>query len=105
MAKKTGLAGSDDWESFQCDIAVDTISDMIEGLICFRLFLHPFPMDTFVFSLFSKAGFHYEAKTQKREIVMSTTVPYYLEKFEAIVKENGGFFVGGKVEKLQINYY
>jgi len=55
------------------------------------------------------AGFHYEnhdeAKTQKREIVMSTTVPYYLEKFEAIIKENGGFFVGGKVEQLQINYY
>jgi len=52
------------------------------------------------------AGFHYEnnveVKAQKKELALSTTVPYYLEKFEAILKENGGFFVGGKVISLKI---
>ena len=31
LAKKAGIAGSDDWESLQCDIAVDTIGDMRTG--------------------------------------------------------------------------
>lgn len=47
------------------------------------------------------AGFHYEnneeAKVQKKELALSTTVPYYLGKFEEILKANGGHFVGGKV--------
>jgi len=32
--------------------------------------------------------------------LIKETLPYYLPKFDAIVKENGGYFVGGKVRLL-----
>ncbi|XP_059471665.1 uncharacterized protein LOC132194428 [Neocloeon triangulifer] len=79
LAKKAGLAGKDESDALQCDIIVDTIGDMRTAM----------------------AGFHYEAneeaKVAKKELALNTTVPYYLEKFETILKENGGYFVNGQL--------
>ncbi|XP_011879075.1 PREDICTED: uncharacterized protein LOC105568212 [Vollenhovia emeryi] len=77
LAKQCGLAGKNDWESLEIDSTIDTIHDL-------RLNI---------------AGFHYEsneqAKETKRKIAKETTVPYYLERLDAQVKKNGGYFVGG----------
>ncbi|XP_065353112.1 glutathione S-transferase-like [Cloeon dipterum] len=79
LAKKAGLAGKDDWESLLCDIAVDSILDLKSAF----------------------SGFHYdnneESKKTKKELALSTTIPYYLGKFEEILKENGGHFVNGQL--------
>ncbi|XP_011882959.1 PREDICTED: glutathione S-transferase-like [Vollenhovia emeryi] len=77
FAKQCGLAGKNDWESLEIDSTIDTIHDL-------RLNI---------------AGFYYEsneqAKETKRKIAKETTVPYYLERLDAQVKKNGGYFVGG----------
>lgn len=31
LAKQHGLAGKDEWESLQCDVLVDTLSDLKQG--------------------------------------------------------------------------
>lgn len=46
------------------------------------------------------AGFHYESNEQAKEAKQEAakeTVPYYLERLDAQVKKNGGYFVGGAV--------
>jgi len=76
LAKQCDLAGKDDWESLEIDSTVDTIHDLRANI----------------------ANFFYEsneeAKQQKLKAVKET-VPFYLERLDAQVKKNGGYFVGG----------
>ncbi|KYN30202.1 Glutathione S-transferase, partial [Trachymyrmex cornetzi] len=79
LAKQCGLAGKNDWESLEIDSTVDTIHDVRASI----------------------ASFHYEsnetAKNEKLKASKETTVPYYLERLDAQVKKNGGYFVGGSL--------
>lgn len=34
LAKQYGLAGKDEWESLQCDVLVDTLGDLKQGINC-----------------------------------------------------------------------
>jgi len=76
VAKQYGLAGKNDWESLEIDATVDTLHDLCNNIV----------------------AFHYEtneqAKEQKFKASMET-VPLYLERLDAQVKKNGGYFVGG----------
>nr|CAD7400448.1 unnamed protein product [Timema cristinae] len=84
LAKQFGLAGKDDWENLEIDMITDTITD-------FRI-------------EFTKL--HYEtdeaAKTKKKESLLKEHIPYYLSKFDEIIKNNGGYFVGGKLLMISI---
>ncbi|XP_011265518.2 glutathione S-transferase [Camponotus floridanus] len=76
LAKQYGLAGKDDWESLEIDSTVDTIHDLRANI----------------------AAYHYEDnKTAKEEKLKRAKeiVPYYLERLDAQVQKNGGYFVGG----------
>ncbi|CAG2063589.1 unnamed protein product, partial [Timema podura] len=46
-------------------------------------------------------SYHYDdneaSKEKKKGPLLNETVPYYLKKFDEIVKNNGGYFVGGKL--------
>lgn len=79
LAKKLGLAGSNDWEALEIDAIVDTFTDFRQQI----------------------ALYHYDkdevAKEEKWEPLKNETVPYYLGKFDEVVKKNGGYFVGGKL--------
>ncbi|KAF7991206.1 hypothetical protein HCN44_002768 [Aphidius gifuensis] len=81
LAKQYGLVGKDDWENLEIDSTVDTIHDMRSKI----------------------AGFFYEddtnaeAKAKKKEVALKETVPFYLERLDAQVKKNNGYFVGGKL--------
>ncbi|XP_067008871.1 glutathione S-transferase-like [Anabrus simplex] len=79
VAKQVGLAGKDDLEALEIDSVVDTLVDL-------RLAL---------------AGFYFESdeavKQKKKDIALKETVPSMLSKLDARVKENGGYFVGGKL--------
>ncbi|XP_036147077.1 glutathione S-transferase-like [Monomorium pharaonis] len=72
LAKQCGLAGKNDWEALEIDSAVDTIQDLVEILYQNSV----------------------RAKKQKVEIV-DEMVQYYLERLDAQVKKNDGYFVGG----------
>lgn len=79
LGKQFGIAGKNDWEALEIDATVATLDD-------FR----------------SKIGaWHYEAipvaKEAKFDPLFKEIVPYYLERLDAQVKANGGYFVGGAV--------
>lgn len=38
-----------------------------------------------------------EVKSKMHDILFNETIPFYLDRFEKIVTENGGYFVNGKV--------
>nr|CAD7259030.1 unnamed protein product [Timema shepardi] len=90
LAKQFGLAGKDDWENLEIDMITDTITDFrIGGSL----------LTSSVLMQFTKLHFETDeaAKTKKKESLLKEHSPYYLSKFDEIIKNNGGYFVGGKV--------
>nr|CAD7455969.1 unnamed protein product [Timema tahoe] len=81
LAKEFGLAGKDAWENLQCDMLVDTLSDLRQGKDCLTGGRYTHPVK----------------KEEKKHILIKETIPYYLKKFENVLNENNGFFVGGAV--------
>nr|CAD7455974.1 unnamed protein product [Timema tahoe] len=79
LGKQFGLAGKDDWENLEIDTIVDTFTD-------FRTQI---------------GSYHYDdneaSKEKKKAPLLNETLPYYLKRFDEIVKNNGGYFVGGKL--------
>ncbi|XP_011702073.1 PREDICTED: glutathione S-transferase-like [Wasmannia auropunctata] len=78
LAKQCGLAGKNDWEALEIDSTVDTIHDLRNNI----------------------AAFHYESNEQAKQEKTKgakVTVPYCLERLDAQVKKNGGYFIGGSL--------
>nr|CAD7400446.1 unnamed protein product [Timema cristinae] len=79
LAKQFGLAGKDDLENLEIDAIVDTFTDFRSEI----------------------GSYYYDAneasKAKKKVTLLNETVPYYLKKFDETVKDNGGYFVGGKL--------
>ncbi|CAH1401355.1 unnamed protein product [Nezara viridula] len=79
LGKEADLAGSDNWEALQIDMAVDSLHD-------FRLAL---------------VGYFFEqdkaVKEKKRGPLLKDTVPFYLTKFDELVKDNDGYLANGKL--------
>ncbi|XP_067008299.2 glutathione S-transferase [Anabrus simplex] len=86
VAKLVGLAGKDDLENLEIDSVVDTIVDLLMVLV----------------------AYYYEpdeaSKQKKKEIALKETVPQFLSKLDARVKENGGYFVGGKLTWADVHF-
>lgn len=38
-----------------------------------------------------------EAREKKRPELLNETIPFYLERLDSIIKNNGGYFVNNKV--------
>jgi len=79
LANKAGLAGRDEWESLLIDVAVDNIYEMRQEIVKY---------------------FHEkneEIKTKMYGTLANETIPFYSDRFEKIVSENGGYFVNGKL--------
>ncbi|CAD6232177.1 GSCOCT00001784001.3-RA-CDS, partial [Cotesia congregata] len=79
LAKQHGLAGKDDWENLEIDVAVDNIHDLRAKIGAYHYESHP------------------EAKEAKREPLMKEQLPFALDRLDEQVKKNGGYFVGGKL--------
>ncbi|GFG33891.1 hypothetical protein Cfor_07139 [Coptotermes formosanus] len=79
LAKQYGLAGRDEWESLQCDMLVDTLSDLKQELFQYRMEPDQFK------------------KEEKKIILMKEKIPFYLNKFEKVVAENRGYSVGNAI--------
>ncbi|XP_030749148.1 glutathione S-transferase-like [Sitophilus oryzae] len=79
LGKQLKLNGKDDWEDLEIDTIVDTIND-------FR----------------AKIGqYHYQSneqiKNEYQKTLVDEIIPFYVEKLDAIAKENGGYLVGGRL--------
>nr|BAN21228.1 glutathionetransferase [Riptortus pedestris] len=77
LGKQAKLVGKDDWEALQIDIAVDTLHDFRQVV----------------------ANYWYEPdealKSKKKEEALAGPVPFYLEKFDQLAKENNGYLANG----------
>ncbi|XP_071647921.1 glutathione S-transferase-like isoform X2 [Temnothorax longispinosus] len=85
LAKQCSLAGKNDWESLEIDATVDTMYDLRANI----------------------ARFFYESNEQAKEEKLKAakeTVPYYLERLDAQVKKNGGYFVGGTLTWADLTF-
>ncbi|XP_073979001.1 glutathione S-transferase-like [Rhodnius prolixus] len=73
FGREAGIAGKDNWEALQIDIAVDTVHDLRQAI----------------------AAFSYETdenvKERKKNEALKDTVPFYLKKLDDLVKLNGGY--------------
>lgn len=98
-AKKVKLVGEDDWENLEIDAIADTIND-------FRLSKKKVSWVKicvfFFFFLILEIGMYAyeqneEVKATRKTQLEQETIPYYLEKFENIAKDNNGHFALGKL--------
>nr|QXF31014.1 glutathione S-transferase sigma 1 [Frankliniella occidentalis] len=85
LAKLVGLSGKDDLENLQIDQAVDLYHDFRQKIS--EWYYDPIP----------------ESKAAK-EVLLKEQVPFYLNKFQQIVKENKGFLVNGKLTWADIYF-
>ncbi|KAK6645663.1 hypothetical protein RUM43_001943 [Polyplax serrata] len=85
LAKQMGLMGQTDLDCLEIDGIVDTITD-------YRL----------NYAAYFKLQTDEERDTKLKEI-REIHNPYYFEKFEKIVTENGGYFVRNKVRTLTVD--
>ncbi|XP_046744901.1 glutathione S-transferase-like [Diprion similis] len=83
LANKLNLFGSDELEHYEVDAHIETIGDLRSLLFTWQWAETP------------------ENKTAK-EAETRKKAAFYLGKFENTVKENGGYFVGGKLTAADI---
>ncbi|XP_035728117.1 glutathione S-transferase-like [Vespa mandarinia] len=85
LAKQHGLAGKNDWEALEIDAIVDTIHDLRAKI----------------------AAHHYEQNAEAKAAklkVAEEVVPYFLERLDNQVKNNGGYFVGGALSWADLTF-
>ncbi|XP_011702075.1 PREDICTED: glutathione S-transferase-like [Wasmannia auropunctata] len=85
LAKQCDLAGKNDWEALEIDSTVDTIHDLRASM----------------------ASYFYESNEQakqEKQLKAKEIVPYYLERLDAQVKKNGGYFVGGALTWADLTF-
>uniref|UniRef100_A0A8D8ZU65 glutathione transferase n=1 Tax=Cacopsylla melanoneura TaxID=428564 RepID=A0A8D8ZU65_9HEMI len=86
LAKQCGLAGSDPEEDLKIDMAYDELNDFRAAI----------------------ASYHYDAneesKNSKWEPLNTTTIPYYMERFENLGKSNKGYLANAKLSWVDIYF-
>ncbi|XP_014273946.2 glutathione S-transferase [Halyomorpha halys] len=79
LGKQAKLAGRNDWEALQIDVAVDTLHDMRQAI----------------------ADYWYddnvELRAKKHGPLINEILPFYLRKFDELVKENNGYLANGEL--------
>ncbi|XP_053980683.1 glutathione S-transferase-like [Hylaeus volcanicus] len=76
LARKHNLTGRDEWEAMMCDVLVDTLGDLKQIIYQYRTEKDQFK------------------KEEKKAKLLKETIPFYLNKFEQTIGENGGYAVG-----------
>ncbi|KAE8573714.1 glutathione S-transferase [Halyomorpha halys] len=79
LALKYGLAGKTPWEALECDVLVDTLGDLKQVLWQYRTEQDP------------------AKKEERKTNLMKEVIPFYLRRFERIIRDNKGFAVGNSV--------
>ncbi|XP_073978703.1 glutathione S-transferase-like isoform X2 [Rhodnius prolixus] len=79
LGEEFGLGGSSKWENLQINMIADTIQDIKNIMSHFYRQLDA------------------EAREKKRPELLNETIPFYLERLDSIIKNNGGYFVNNKL--------
>ncbi|KAB0792278.1 hypothetical protein PPYR_14237 [Photinus pyralis] len=79
LAKQVKLMGANDLEDLEIDSIVDTINDLR-----MKIALYSYEADEAV-------------KATRKKPLFEETIPYYMERIEAIAKKNNGHLAAGKV--------
>nr|AEB91975.1 glutathione S-transferase sigma 3 [Locusta migratoria] len=79
LAKQVGLAGDNDWENLQIDMAADTVTDIRTKIVSPN-----YETDE-------------EKKQKKKAEVINETLPFLLPRLDNLVKQNGGYLANGKL--------
>ncbi|GJQ68761.1 hypothetical protein Trydic_g17293 [Trypoxylus dichotomus] len=87
LAKKVNLRGANDWEDAEIDAIADTITD-------FRLKVAAIMQEK-----------DETKKEQLKQTLTTETAPYYLQRFDKIVEENGGYFVNKKLTWVDFYFF
>ncbi|XP_023313069.1 glutathione S-transferase-like isoform X2 [Anoplophora glabripennis] len=80
LAKQVKLVGKDDWEDLEIDATVDTITDL-------RL-----KFAQYIFERDEQAK-----KEKEKQTLFNETIPYYMEKLDAMAKRNNGYLAVGRL--------
>ncbi|TGZ50571.1 Uncharacterized protein DBV15_12839, partial [Temnothorax longispinosus] len=92
LAKQCGLAGKNNWESLEIDATVDTIHDLRASDTCASTLQDEQNEENFMLNKYAKFK------------AVRETAPYYLERLDAQVKKNGGYFVGGTLTWADLTF-
>lgn len=99
LAKQFNLTGKDDWEDLEIDAIVDTVTDFrtseVPNVSRYRR------ISKRLIFILEIGTYYYEfdeaIKAKQTEILFKETIPYYLDRLEAIAKANNGHLAVGKV--------
>lgn len=96
VAKQVKLVGNNDWEDLEIDAIVDTICDFRQSKALHREIV------IYLKQKLSEIGnYHYETdpaiKESRKEPLFTETLPYYLDRLDALVKANNGHLALGRV--------
>ncbi|XP_046392078.1 glutathione S-transferase-like [Ischnura elegans] len=86
LARKWNLVGNSDWDALQCDMLVDALGDLKQQVAQYRMEQDPIK------------------KEEKKQELIKNTIPYYLQKFEHVLKENDGYLVNGQLTWADFQY-
>ncbi|XP_029664634.1 glutathione S-transferase-like [Formica exsecta] len=78
VAKRGNLYGNNELEAMEIDATVETMDDLRQAVSAYYVEKDP-------------------AIKEKLKTIAFEKLPFYLDKLEAQVKRNGGYFVGGKL--------
>ncbi|XP_018334284.1 glutathione S-transferase [Agrilus planipennis] len=79
LAKQVKLIGANDWEDLEIDSVVDTLNDLRQ-----KIALYNYESDPSI-------------KESRKGPLLKETIPYYLERLDAIAKQNNGHLACGKL--------
>lgn len=99
LAKKVGLDGKTDFENFEIDSVVDSVNDF--RLSKLKVFFYKYYKYLQMLNFFSEiSNFAYESdpivKAEKLKTFNSSIRAFYLDRLEAIAKQNNGHLALGK---------
>lgn len=105
VANLVGLAGKNDWENLQIDIAVDNVIDFRSSNLLHCIFdnkwtkcrKNQIECTIFVEIVAAHSEPNEALRQKKLEDLDKETIPFYLNKLEAAAKENNGFLTLGRV--------
>uniref|UniRef100_A0A1B6LYM5 glutathione transferase n=1 Tax=Graphocephala atropunctata TaxID=36148 RepID=A0A1B6LYM5_9HEMI len=86
LGKRAGLVGADDWEDVQIDIIADTIVDLRQPTS----------------AIYTESN--EDLKKTKMDTYTKETLPFYLKKLDALVKENGGYLANKKLSWVDLYF-
>ncbi|CAH1407837.1 unnamed protein product [Nezara viridula] len=84
LAPEAGLAGKNAEEDLEIDMIVGAYADLVTELQRYWKTQNP------------------DEKEKLRETIINETIPFYMSKFETVLKKNGGYLANGKLSWAEL---